>query len=83
MNDEQFGALVGEKMREAVLNQLKSGDPPITTATYLRLKSEGIDDEETIRMIAHCMVIITYDILKGDKEWDLARYTEMLEALPD
>lgn len=83
MNQEEAAAILGQKMRETVLNQLESGDPAIVTATYTRLQSEGVADDEAIRMMAQCMMLITLDIMQGEAEWDLDRYTEMLEALPD
>lgn len=83
MNDAQSGAILGEKMRQAVRNQLANADPPIAAETFARLTMQGIADDEVIRMMAHCLTIITYDILKTSTPFDGDRYARMLQSLPD
>ena len=83
MFDEKRGKIVGEQLKIVVENQLKSGEPASVVETYERLKKTGTCHEEAIRMMAHCLARITFDMLKNKESYDQERYSKMLAVLPD
>ena len=70
-------------MFEIVNNQLKANDPPETKITYDRLIKEGFDDYQAKQMIASCVAVEIYEVLKSGKPYDNDRYIRNLERLPE
>jgi hypothetical protein len=68
---------------EVLDNQLKDNDPPETRKTYERLKQEGIEEEETRRLLACVIAAEIFDVVKNNDEFNLARFTQRLSTLPD
>jgi hypothetical protein len=64
-------------------NQLRGGDPPETRATYERLRRQGIDEEETRRLLACVLVAEIFDVLKNNSPYDHERFVGKLAMLPD
>jgi len=73
--------------RDAVLNvvdnQLKSGDPPETGATYKRLLAAGISEREAKRLIACVVANEMFEILKSERTFDLDAFVKALNRLPE
>jgi hypothetical protein len=67
---------------EIVQNQLRDNDPPETRETLARLTSEGISEEEAIKMIACAISTEIFHILKYQEEFNRERYISNLRRLP-
>ena len=66
---------------EVVDNQLRDGDPPITTETLSRLISEGFTKEKAKEMIAAVLLEEIYNTLKKNEPYDEDRYSRNLRKL--
>lgn len=74
--------ILGEQILEIVQNQLKANDPPETRLTFDRLLEEGYTEIQIKQMIASCVMVEIYDVLKSGKEFDEERYVRNLKELP-
>ena len=74
--------LVGAALVEAVENQLRDNDPPITARTLERLKGEGYSREEAIDLIVVALSAEIWAIQTSKRRFDLKNYTTLLESLP-
>ena len=74
--------IMREQIFEIVNNQLRDNDPPETKATYNRLKKQGFDDLQTRQMIAQCIAVELFEVLKFKKPFDNERYIKNLNGLP-
>ncbi len=74
--------ILRDSVLEVVDNQLRSGDPPETGATYKRLLAAGISDQEARRLIACVVASDMFEILKSERTFDLDRYVKALNRLP-
>ena len=80
---EQDSEITREAIFEAIKNQIKSNDPPITKKTYDRLRTEGHTDEETTKLIGCALSVEIFEIIKNSEPFNVKRYTSNLEALPE
>jgi len=75
-----------EKIRthilEIVENQLKENNPPETQITYDRLFREGFNDLQIRQLIAQCVAVEIFNIMKYGKPYDNDRYVKNLKKLP-
>lgn len=67
---------------DVVENQLRDSNPPETRATLERLLAGGTERDEAMRLIACVVASEIFDVLKEQREFNLARYVRRLEALP-
>ena len=74
--------IMREQIFEIVDNQLRDNNPPETKATYNRLKKQGFDDLQTRQMIAQCIAVELFEVLKFKKPFDHKRYIKNLNGLP-
>ncbi|MGF1723795.1 hypothetical protein [Photobacterium nomapromontoriensis] len=81
MQDEEL--MTGDMLVEAVENQLTDGDPIKVKETLMRLMMTGTPRDEAVQMIACALSIEVFDVAKNGGNFDLKRYTENLNALPD
>ncbi|KKD00821.1 MULTISPECIES: hypothetical protein [Photobacterium] len=81
MQDDEI--MTGEMLVETVENQLAEGNPIKVKETLMRLVMTGTPREEAIEMIACALSIEVFDVVKNDGEFNLKRYSENLDALPD
>ena len=72
-----------EAILEAVENQLKDNNPPITQKTYQRLKSEGLSSKEAKKLISYVLANEIAEVLDNKEPFNLERYTQNLNNLPD
>ncbi|WP_311568324.1 hypothetical protein [Photobacterium arenosum] len=81
MQDDEI--MTGEMLVETVENQLAEGNPIKVKETLMRLVMTGTPREEAIEMIACALSIEVFDVVKNDGEFNMKRYSENLDALPD
>ncbi|USD68002.1 hypothetical protein [Vibrio sp. SCSIO 43136] len=81
MQNEEF--MTGEMLVETVENQLEDGNPIKVKETLMRLMMTGTAREEAIEMIACALSIEVFDVMKNEGEFNLKRYSENLDSLPD
>lgn len=78
---------VNENLRAQIFDvlekQLRANDPPETRATLERLRKQGFDELEAKQMIAQCLVVEIFDVIKLGKPYNHERYTSHLKALPE
>ena len=75
-----------EKIRAHILeivgNQLEENNPPETQITYDRLISEGFNDIQVRQLIAQCVAVEIFEVMKYGKPYDINRYIKNLKKLP-
>ncbi|MDO6705568.1 MULTISPECIES: hypothetical protein [unclassified Photobacterium] len=81
MQDDDI--MTGEMLVETVENQLADGNPIKVKETLMRLVMTGTPREEAIEMIACALSVEVFDVAKNDGEFNLKRYSEHLDALPE
>ncbi|MGF1910641.1 hypothetical protein L4C38_14460 [Vibrio kasasachensis] len=68
---------------EVIENQLEDGSPIKVKETLMRLMMTGTSREDALAMMACAVSIEIYDVMKNEAEFNLKRYSEHLERLPD
>ncbi|MGL0957403.1 hypothetical protein ABMX86_21070 [Vibrio vulnificus] len=68
---------------EIIENQLQDGNPIKVKETLMRLMMTGTPREDAVAMMACAMSIEIFDVMKNDGQFDLKRYSEHLDQLPD
>ncbi|MGF1681232.1 hypothetical protein L4D09_26285 [Photobacterium makurazakiensis] len=81
MDNEEI--MTGEMLVETIKNQIEEGNPIKVKETLMRLMMTGTPREEAIEMMACALSVEVFDVAKNDASFDLKRYTENLNALPD
>lgn len=81
-SDDAEQGLVGAALVEAVENQLRDNDPPITARTLERLQGEGYSREAAVDLIVFALSAEIWAIQTSKRRFDLAHYTTLLESLP-
>jgi len=75
--------LAQEAILEAVENQLRDGNPPITQETFTRLKSEGFSAEDAKKLIGFALANEISEIMNNKEPFNEERYSQSLRNLPD
>jgi hypothetical protein len=79
MNDE---SLI-ESLLPAIEQQLESSDTPYVKAAFVRLvEKEEISPDDAKEMLAICLADESNRMFIDKRDFDAARYQELLEALP-
>lgn len=68
---------------EVIENQLADGNPIKVKETLMRLMMTGTSREDAIAMMACAVAIEVFDVMKNSGEFNLKRYSEHLDSLPD
>lgn len=68
---------------EIIENQLEDGTPLKVKETLMRLMMMGTPREDAVAMMACAMSIEIFDIMKNEGEFNLKRYSEHLDQLPE
>lgn len=68
---------------EAVENQLRDNNPPITQETFNRLMMEGFSAEEAKKLISFALANEISEIMNNKEPFDEERYSQNLRNLPD
>lgn len=72
-----------EAILEAVENQLRDGNPPITQETFTRLRSEGFSAEDAKKLIGFALANEISEIMNNKEPFNEERYSQNLRNLPD
>ncbi len=75
--------MMRDAMFEAIDNQIRDHTPPETKQTYDRLKSEGFDHVESMKLIGCALMSEMFYIMKEERVFDEDKYIKSLHALPD
>lgn len=76
------GAIAGEAIREAVREQIASGEPPEAKRTYERLLGRGLSEEQAVEFISAVLASEMFEMLRNETPHDRDRYEAALRALP-
>ncbi|MDF2152484.1 hypothetical protein [Vibrio sp. CAU 1672] len=68
---------------EIIENQLEDGNPVKVKETLMRLVMTGTPREDAVAMMACAVSIEIFDVMKNQGEFNLKRYSEHLDRLPD
>ncbi|CAH8199831.1 hypothetical protein [Vibrio aestuarianus] len=68
---------------ETVENQLAEGNPIKVKETLMRLMMTGSSREDAVASMACALAIEVFDVMKNEGEFNLKRYSEHLDMLPD
>lgn len=74
--------ILREQIFEIIENQIKNNDPPETNLTFKRMTKEGYNESDTKNMIAQCVAVELFDILKHGKAFNGKRFIKNLKQLP-
>lgn len=80
---KEHSPLLKKAILEVVSNQLRSKDPPETSATLNRLIAEGYSKQESLELIGAVVSAHIYDMLKNQRVYDNKKYVSDLNKLPD
>ena len=80
--NETDGALAGEAIRDAVREQIKTGEPPEAKKTYNRLITMGMAKDEALEMLSAVLAAEIFQVLKHQTPYDRERYESQLRKLP-
>ena len=81
MEDEQ-SEVARAAMLEVIETQISESDPPETAETMNRLLEAGYPRTEAIKYIGCALADEMLYVLKGEREYDHARYVQLLHRLP-
>ena len=76
-----------ESLRQHIIgiaeNQIKNNKPPETNLTLIRLKKLGYSSDDAKQLIAQCIAVEIYTVMKEKKPFDEKRYFKNLTKLPE
>ena len=68
---------------EAIENQMRDNNPPITAETFKRLIADGYKKSEAMELIGFCLANEISEIMNSNQPFSEERYTQNLKNLPD
>lgn len=68
---------------EAIENQMRDNNPPITKETFNRLIADGHTKNETMKLIGSCLANEISEIMNSNRPFSEERYSQNLRNLPD
>lgn len=74
--------IVRKEILKIVDNQLKGNDPPETKQTYERLQKAGYDKSDAKKLIAQCVAVEIFNVLKHNESFNEKRFLKNLKHLP-
>ena len=80
-DDSQF--MAEAELLDIVQNRLEDGVPLKVKETLMRLMMTGTPRDEAVAMMACAVSIEIFDVMKNEGEFNLKRYSEHLDRLPD
>lgn len=81
MEDESEDILM-EECLSIIENQIVNNEPKETKKTLNRLIFEGYEKEEAKLMLANCIAVEIFDVIKNGKTFNQLRYALNLSNLP-
>lgn len=67
---------------EAIENQIRDNNPPITKETFDRLLAEGYSKNEAMKLIGFSLANEISEIMNNSQPFDEERYSQNLRNLP-
>ena len=68
---------------EAIENQMRDNNPPITKVTFDRLIADGYTKNEAMKLIGYALANEISEIMNSDQPFSEDRYSQNLKNLPD
>ena len=68
---------------EAIENQMRDNNPPVTKETYNRLIADGHTKSEAMKLIGFSLANEISEIMNGNQPFNEERYSQNLRNLPD
>lgn len=68
---------------EIIENQLEEGNPLKVKETLMRLMMTGHSREDAVASMACALAVEVFDVAKNEGTFDIKRYSEHLDQLPD
>lgn len=81
-NDADEAKAAGEGMRQAVREQIESGEPAEAKLTWERLRALGMRDDEALEFMAAAFTAEVFEMLRDESGFDMKRYEGRLRELP-
>lgn len=75
--------IVRKQIFEIIKKQIKLNTPPETKQTFDRLKEIGYSDLDAKKLIAQCVAVEIYEVLKHKKPFNESRYISNMKKLPE
>lgn len=72
-----------DQLFDVIDNQIKGNDPPETKQTYERLRGEGFDDFQAKQLIAQCLAVELFEMMKVQRLFDRDKFVGNLNRLPE
>jgi hypothetical protein len=72
-----------EAIFEAIENQIRDNNPPVTKETFDRLIAEGYSKNEAMKLIGFSLANEISEIMNNGEPFDEERYSQNLRNLPD
>ena len=77
---------INEELRAEILNivetQLNNNDPVETKKTLTRLLTLGYNEFQAKQLIAQCIIVEIFEVMKHQKTFNETRYIKNLKQLP-
>jgi hypothetical protein len=74
--------IVRKQIFEIIEDQIKNNNPPETNLTFKRLIKDGYNKSDTKKLIAQCIAIEIFDVIKYGNTFDEKRFIKNLKQLP-
>jgi len=74
--------ILRQQILDIVDNQMKANEPQETNLTFKRLIEQGYSDSDAKILIAQCVSVEIFKIIKNKEPFDLERYVTNLNRLP-
>ncbi|WP_417660964.1 hypothetical protein [Pseudomonas sp.] len=83
IEDNEDEAFAGDRLIEAVENQIEAGEPAAARATLNKLTLVGYERDEILQLMAQVLAYEVNSMLEADQPFNLQRYESGLRALPE
>jgi len=80
---ESESDLAQEAIFEAIENQMRDNNPPITKETFNRLIADGYTKNEAMKLIGYTLANEISEIMNSNQPFSEERYSQNLRNLPD
>ena len=75
--------IIRNEFLKIVDNQIRMNKPPEAALTFTRLKKEGYSASDAKKLIAQCIAVEYFVMMKYKKPYDNERYIRNLNNLPE
>ena len=74
--------IIREEIFKIIENQMKNNNPQETNLTFKRLIKDGYNKSDTKKLIAQCVAIEIFDVMKHRNTFNENRFIKNLKQLP-